>query len=237
MRRWVAAALVLGAAILTVEGYFVYRFYAGPDTAEVRSPERPAREAEPEPSTRPGTEQRPAVEAAAGVSAPRPVDAGFLTDSEPRPGAGTCGEGQEGCVREPDETRYVREIGEVQSRAVAAFLDSHEKMRRYDGLTAEDVDVMRENRLVLKNLSIRAGELDPPPEHEDQHRVFSSAIADLAQATTIAHELAADPVSATASLTERYDRLGDEAAAGLRRSNELLGSNYETPGDVQDVGA
>ena len=249
MRRWVAMALVVGAVILTVEGYFVYRFYTDPDTAEVRSPGPTVRETEPGPAatTRPEIAERPAAEAAAEAPARVPVEAPAEVEPEARPeaeatrqarpGTGPCTEGEDGCVGEADEARYAREIGQVQDRAVAVFLDSHEKMRRYDGLTAEDVDVMRENRSTLEGLSGRVGELEPPREHEDQHGVIASAIADLAEATAIAHGLAADPVSATSSRIERYDRLVDEAAIGLQRSNEMLGSDHETVADVQDIGA
>lgn len=212
MRRWiVAAAVLLGVLVLVVEGYYVYRFYAEPGLSNVREPEQPVSESE----TRPADKVRPGI----GTGS----ESGTRPESEVR--------------SEIEDARYLREVEELQAGAVEAFLDSHEKLRRYDGLTADDVETMRENRTVVEELSGRVDVLDPPRAHRDQYEEFRYAIFRLEEATTLAYELASDPVSATRSRIETYDRQTEEAATGLRRSNELLGRDYETVGDVQDIGA
>jgi hypothetical protein len=47
---------------------------------------------------------------------------------------------------------------------------------------------------------------------------------------------AADPIEATQADFDLYDRLVDEAAADLQRSNEILGRNYKTIEGVKGVG-
>jgi hypothetical protein len=119
---------------------------------------------------------------------------------------------------------------------VETFLDSHERLRRYDGLTADDVDALKANRDTMQELAGRVERLDPPQAHEDQCEILRYAVFRLEEATTIAYELASDPVSATRSRIETYDQRTEEAATGLRRSNELLGRDHETLGAVQDIG-
>jgi hypothetical protein len=46
---------------------------------------------------------------------------------------------------------------------------------------------------------------------------------------------AIDPISATQDDFEDYDRIVDQAAAGLRQSNEILGKDYKTIEGVQEV--
>jgi hypothetical protein len=218
LRRWIiTAAVLLGALALVVEGYYLYRFYAEPGVGSVRDSGRSASESETRPpdNARSGTETEPKAKTE--------------PENKTRP--------ENEARSEIDDARYLREVEELQAEAVEAFLDSHEKLRRYDGLTADDVEKMQENQDSLIELSSRVEMLDPPRAHREQYEVFRYAIFRLEEATAIAHELAADPVSATRSRFETYDRRTEEAATGLRRSNELLGRDYETVGDVQDIGA
>lgn len=214
MRRWIVAAVMLiGAVVIAVEGYYLYIFYAEPGAGEQT----------------------------AGRSAPE-TEASSEDETRQAPAAGSESEGQPASKAEDetrtesDEARYLQEVEEAQTEAVAAFLDSHEKLRRYDSLTADDVETMGDNSAVLRDLAARVGGLDPPPQHEKQYEVFKAAISDLEDATALAYELVADPVSATRPRFDQYDRLVEEAATGLRRSNELLNRDYETVRDVRDVG-
>ena len=47
----------------------------------------------------------------------------------------------------PDE--YLTTVGTIQNEFVETFLDSHSRLRRYDTLTAGDVDVLEANYLTL----------------------------------------------------------------------------------------
>ena len=58
--------------------------------------------------------------------------------------------------------------------------------------------------------------------------MFRSAIDELHQAAQLSYVVAADPLSATQGDFEQYDHLVNEAAAGLQRSNEILGKDYKT---------
>jgi hypothetical protein len=133
------------------------------------------------------------------------------------------------------EAEYVDAVGDVQTDAVETFRDSHEKLLRYDSLSAADVEEMEANEAALRGMAERAADLDPPRRYEEQHGVFGAAIGRLYEASRLAHAMAADPVVATESAFDGYDGRVDEASALLRRSNGLLGEDHETIEGVWEV--
>jgi len=135
----------------------------------------------------------------------------------------------------PGDAAYSNDLAGIQNRAVEASLGSNGKLLRYDGITAEDVEEMEANYVALESYARRAKDLAPPAKYEDQHRVFVHAIGELRDADELAYRLAADPSSATQTDFEAYDRHMDKATAYLRRSNEMLGEDYETTGAAQEV--
>lgn len=149
-------------------------------------------------------------------------------------GESTRGQGEETTTRRA-KADYVVEVGNVQAVSVDALLDSHEKLLRYDALTAEDVEEMRDNRAVLQESADRADRLDPPPGYEEHHQVFRSAVDELLEASRLAYGLAADPTAATQGAFEEYDGHVETATVRLRRSNEILGRDYAVIGDVREV--
>jgi hypothetical protein len=126
------------------------------------------------------------------------------------------------------EAEYVARVGDIQAGSVETYLDSHDKLMRYDALTADDVEQMQSNQAALKEFADQVDGLNPPQKYMEQYEVFSSAINELHEATRIAYELAADPVAASQSKFDEYDRHVDQAAANLERSNEILGRDYKT---------
>jgi hypothetical protein len=141
---------------------------------------------------------------------------------------------QQGNAQQSD-ANYTSEIGKIQSSSVETFLDSHNKLLRYDALTADDVEEMRANQTVLQGFTDQVDDLDPPQKYREQYEVLRSAISKLQEAARLAYNLAADPTAATQSGFEEYDRRVNEAAARLERSNEILGRNYKTMEGVQRV--
>lgn len=131
---------------------------------------------------------------------------------------------------------YERKVGELQSESVKAFLDSHDKLLHYDALTADDVERMQTNQAALRGVTDQIGELDPPQKYGEQYEVFRSAIDEMHKATQLAYAVASDPISATQSDFEEYDRHTNEAAARLQRSNEILGRNFATLRGAQRIG-
>ena len=69
----------------------------------------------------------------------------------------------------------------------------------------------------------------------DRYKVFLLAINELRDANELAYRLADDPSSATQMDFESYDRHVDRATAYLRRSNEMLGTDYKTTGAAQEI--
>jgi hypothetical protein len=134
-------------------------------------------------------------------------------------------------------SNYVDEVGEIQARSVTTFSDSHEMFLRYDALTSGDVEKLRADQAALKGFTDQADALDAPRMYEEQRDVFRSAIDELHQAAQLSYVLAADPLSATQDDFEQYDHLVNEAAAGLQRSNEILGKDYKTIEEVKGVSA
>jgi hypothetical protein len=134
-----------------------------------------------------------------------------------------------------DEAAYVRTVGEIQAGAVEAFLKSHDSLLRYDALTAADIEEMQANQTALEKLNDRTGDLAPPRKYEEQYGVFSAAIDELHGATRLAYGMAADPVAAAEQGFDEYDGRVNEASDLLRRSNELLGEDYESIEGVREV--
>ena len=96
---------------------------------------------------------------------------------------------------------------------------------------------MQANQAALQGFVDQASDLRAPKQYRNQKDAFVSAIDELHQAAQLAYALAADPISATQADFDDYDRLVDEAAAGLRRSNQILGKDYETIEGVREVSA
>jgi hypothetical protein len=135
----------------------------------------------------------------------------------------------------PSEAAYLDEVADIQNGSVEASLRSNNKLRRYDGLTAEDVKELKADYVTLENYARRARDLAPSAEHEDQYKVFVLAINELRDANELAYRLAADPSSATQADFEAYDRHVNRATAYLRRSNEMLGKDYKTFGAAREI--
>ena len=133
------------------------------------------------------------------------------------------------------EAAYLDEVADIQNGSVEASLRSNNKLLRYDGLTAEDVEELKADYVALENYARRARDLAPSAEHEDQHKVFVLAINELRDANELAYRLAADPSSATQADFEAYDRHMDRATAYLRRSNEMLGEDYKGAGAARRI--
>ena len=133
------------------------------------------------------------------------------------------------------EAAYLDEVADIQNGSVDIALRSNDKLLRYDGLTAEDVEELKADYVALENYTGRARDLAPPAEHEDQYKVLVLAISVLRDANELAYHLAADPSSATQTDFEAYDRHMDRATTYLRRSNEMLGKDYKTTGAAQEI--
>jgi hypothetical protein len=134
-------------------------------------------------------------------------------------------------------TQYVDGVGKIQANSVEAFLDSHEKLLRYDTLTSGDIEEMQANQAALQGFVDQASDLRAPKQYRDHKDGFLSTIEELHQAARLAYALAADPLSATQADFDDYDRFVDEAAAGLRRSNQILGKDFEGIEGVREVSA
>ena len=136
---------------------------------------------------------------------------------------------------EREEADYVGTVGDIQTRAVETFMESHDKLLRYDALTADDVDEMKANETALQDMTNQAANLAPPRKYEEQHEVFGAAIDELREAARMAHGMAADPVAAAELGFDEYEARVNEASALLRRSNELLGKDYEALEGVREI--
>jgi hypothetical protein len=130
---------------------------------------------------------------------------------------------------------YSGHVARIQRRAVEASLRSNEKLLRYDGLTAADIEEMETDSAALERYARRAEDLVPPTEYEGQYTAFVRALGELRDAGGLAYRLAADPSSATQERFEAHDRHVDRATFHLNRSNELLEKNYRTTRAAQEV--
>src|SRR5829696_4817705 len=135
----------------------------------------------------------------------------------------------------PSEAAYLDEVADIQNGSVETSFQSNDKLLRYDGLTAEDVEELKANYVTLESYARRAKGLAPSAEHEDQYKVFVLAINELRDANELAYRLVADPSSATQTDFEAYDHHVNRATAYLRRSNEMLGKDYKTTGAAQKI--
>jgi uncharacterized protein involved in exopolysaccharide biosynthesis len=155
---------------------------------------------------------------------------GFLGDAEP----------QQNSDQEHTQTNtaegYIVEVGNIQNGAVETFVDSNERLLRYDTLTVDDIDAMEANYLALEDYKNQVGNLSPPEEHKDQYKLLSAAVDELYTAAEIAYRVAGEPVSATAADFQEYDVLVARATANLKQSNEALGLNYSTTEGLPRVG-
>jgi hypothetical protein len=143
----------------------------------------------------------------------------------------------EKAASQQDEAEYVSKVGDIQSESVETFLDSHQKFMPYDALTADDIEEMQADQAALKGFADQVDGLDPPQKYREQYEVFRSAINELYEATKLAYELAADPIAASQSGFDEYDRHVSQAAAYLKKSNEMLGRDYKTIEGVRRVSA
>ena len=166
----------------------------------------------------------------AGEQGNAPQRQGAAKDRSQQKEAGT---GQKEDASQQDEAEYTSKIGDIQSKSVETFLDTHEKLLRYDALTADDVEEMQANQTALKTFTDQVDGLDPPQTYREQYEVFRSAINELYEATRQAYTFAADPTAATQSGFDEYDHHANQAAAYLKKSNEMLGRNYKTIKGVQ----
>ena len=123
---------------------------------------------------------------------------------------------------QPSEAEYVSKVRDIQSRSVEILLKSEEKLRRYDALTADDVEEMEAHRTSLKSLADRVDDLDPPQEYRRQYGASRSAIGEMYAASSVSYNLAADPLSATQADFQAYRGHVDKAFAYLKSSNEML---------------
>jgi hypothetical protein len=133
------------------------------------------------------------------------------------------------------EDQYLNQVGDIQSNCVEISLDSHEKLLRYDMLTTDDLAEMQVNKSALRECTNQVNELDPPQGYGSQYEVFRSAINELHEAAQLAYSLVAFPTAATKTEFDAYDRRVSEAASRLQQSNESLGRDYRTLGDVQEI--
>jgi hypothetical protein len=162
-------------------------------------------------------------------------DVGSPRQEEPRKQENVAQSQQKDTARPLTEGEYVSRIGDIQAKAVEAFVGSHDRLVPYDALTADDVEEMQLNQAALNEFTDQVDGLSPPQEYREHYEVFSSAINELHEAARLAYGMAADPVSATESGFEEYDSHVDEAQAHLQRSNEMLGRDFETIRGVQEL--
>ena len=142
---------------------------------------------------------------------------------------------QEDTTSQQDEAEYASKVGDIQGKSVETLLDSHDKVLRYDALTADDVEEMQANQAILQGFTDQVNDLNPPQKYRAQYEVFRLAINELHEAAQSAYSLVADPTAATQSGFDEYDRHVNQAATYLKKSDEMLGREYKTIEGVQRV--
>jgi len=182
---------------------------------------------------RPADEQAVSQAQQKDSAAERDEAAAEQKEAAPRQGQAAANRSADAAQRA--EAEYVDAVEDVQTDAVETFRNSHEKLLRYDSLSATDVEETEANEAALQGMAERATDLDPSRKYGEQHDVFSSAIDQLHEAARLAHVMAADPVAAAELGFDEYDGHVDEASVLLRRSNELLGEDYEAIEGVREV--
>jgi hypothetical protein len=174
-----------------------------------------------------------------GAEQPQPPDRQQNEAGEQRDAPGTQqNEGaaqQKEAAAQQSEAEYVARVGDIQANSVETFLDSHQKLLRYDALSADDVEEMRANEATLRGLSTQVDGLDVPQGYEDQYEVFRSAINELNLAVQLAYDVVVEPTTATKSDFDNYDRHAQEGGELLQRSNEILGRDYKSIEGVQEI--
>jgi len=179
-----------------------------------------------------GEKARPEEPSSAGEQGktPQPQQADADRSQQQKAGAK-----RERAASEEKQTTYVNGVGEIQANSVETFLDSHERFLHYDALTSDDIEKMQANQAALKGFAHQAGDLRAPEKYRDQKDAFLSAIEELHQAAQLAYSLAADPISATQADFDDYERIVNEAATDLQRSNEILDRDFKTIEGVQGI--
>src|SRR5215212_2823330 len=137
---------------------------------------------------------------------------------------------------EIDAASYTQNVGDIQNAAVQASTRINDRLRRYDTISAADIETIEAAYLALATYSAQAEDLDVPEEYKGQHEMFSGAIRNLYAAAEIARRVTAAPASATQSDMKEYDDRIAEAASGLEQSNEILGQDYSTTEGLPKVG-
>ena len=137
---------------------------------------------------------------------------------------------------EIDIASYAQNVGDIQNAAVQTFTRIHDRLRRYDTISAADIETIEADYLALENYSGQAEDLAVPEEYKGQHEMFSGAIRNLYAAAEIARRVTAAPASATAADFKEYDDRVAEATSGLEQSNEILGQDYNTTEGLPKVG-
>jgi hypothetical protein len=144
-------------------------------------------------------------------------------------------EREEEAARQQSEVEYLGHVGDIQSNCVEVFLDSHDKLLQYDMLTADDLAEMQVNESALRGCVNQVDDLDPPRRYAGQYEVYRSAMNELHEAAQLAYSLVAYPIAATKTDFDEYDRRVSEAAGRLQQSNKILGRDYRTIGNVQEI--
>jgi hypothetical protein len=216
-----ALAMGVGAttALIIIQGNLSLpaREKPGPGAAQDDTPRRRGADADQSQHQRAAAQQGEAVEQ---KNTPRPQQVSVH---------------QEETASQQDEAKYVTKVGDIQADTVETVLDSHDRILRYDALTADDIEEMRANQATLQEIMGQVTNLDPPQKYREHYKLFSSAISELYEATRLAYDVAADPLSATQTEFNEYDRHLNDADARLQRSNEILSRDYETLQDAQQV--
>src|SRR5215212_6191585 len=97
-----------------------------------------------------------------------------LQEDADRPQQVEAGAKREQTTPQEEQTTYVDEVGEIQANSVDAFLNSHEKLLRYDALTSDDVEKMQANQVTLKRSVDQAEALNAPQKYKEHKDVFRS---------------------------------------------------------------
>jgi hypothetical protein len=137
---------------------------------------------------------------------------------------------------EIDAASYAQNVGDIQNAAVQASTRINDRLRRYDTISAADIETIEADYLALETYSAQAEDLDVPEEYKGQQEMFSGAISNLYAAAEIARRVTSAPISATAADLKEYDERVAEATAGLEQSNEILGQDYSTTEGLPKVG-
>jgi hypothetical protein len=148
----------------------------------------------------------------------------FRQEAEPRQGST-----QERTQTNTSPEEYVSSVANIQNGAVETLVDMHNRLLRYDSLTASDVQAIEADYRTLGDYSDQVSNLSPPEEYKNQYELFSTSISELYTAAQIGYRIANDPASATATDFQQYDSQLDKATANLKQSNEILGRNDRTP--------